>query len=74
MKNLYKVKIKTEILSNYLKNHVSQDVKKKLAVRFVYIEPDNEVEYVKGNFILSNYGILRDWIPENLKQKFSKSY
>lgn len=63
-----------EILNNYLKNQVSQDVKKKLAVCFVYIELDNEVEYVKGYFTLSNYGISRDLIPENLQKKFPKSY
>jgi len=63
-----------EILNNYLKKQVSQDVKKKLAVCFVYVELENEIQYVKGYYTLSNFGISRDLIPENLRNKFPKSY
>lgn len=63
-----------EVLNNYLKKQASQDVKKKLAVCFVYVELDDKIEYVKGYFTLSNYGISRALIPENLSNKFPRSY
>ena len=42
--------------------------------RNAFRQLSEEVEFVKGYFTLSNYGISRDLIPENLQKKFPRSY
>ncbi len=61
-------------LDDYLKKQANQDIKKQLAVCFVYIEPIENIQYVKGYFTLSNFGISRELIPPGLSSKFPKSY
>jgi len=59
-----------EILDNYLHKQAKQDVKKKLSVCFVLIDPKKKV---KGYYSLSNTGISRDLIPVKLSNKLPKS-
>lgn len=63
-----------EILDDYLKKQVNQDVKKKLAVCFVISEFQNHQERVKGYYTLSNTGLSRELIPDIYQKKFPKSY
>lgn len=63
-----------EILDNYLKKQVNQDIKKRLSVCFVIAENDDEKDIVKGYYTLSNYGIARELIPEELEKKFPRAY
>lgn len=63
-----------EILDNYLKKQVNQDIKKKLSVCFVIAEKDDEKDVVKGYYTLSNYGIPREMIPAEIEKKFPRAY
>jgi len=63
-----------EILDEYLKKQANQDIKKKLSACFVYTERDEEINFVKGYFTLSNTGIPVELIPDNLRNKFPRSY
>lgn len=63
-----------EILDNYLKKQVNQDIKKKLSVCFVITENDDEKDIVKGYYTLSNYGIPRALIPAEIEKKFPRAY
>ena len=59
-------------LNNYIQSQVSQDVKKKLAVCFVFLDTDKKT--VLGFYTLSNGSIPYGDVPENLRKKYPKSY
>ncbi|PKP32947.1 MAG: GNAT family N-acetyltransferase [Bacteroidetes bacterium HGW-Bacteroidetes-16] len=61
-----------ELLNNYLKNQVGQDVKRKLSVCFVLSENDTNI--IQGFYTLSNYGIPLSSFSEQIKKKLPKSY
>ena len=63
-----------DLLDNYLKKQASQDVKKKLSACFVILEKEGDQDKVKGYYTLSNTGIARKLIPEDIKKKFPKTY
>ncbi len=63
-----------ELLDNYIKKQVNQDIKKKLSVCFVITENEDKKEKVKGYYTLSNSGVSREMIPGNYQKKFPKSY
>ncbi len=58
-------------LDNYIKQQVSQDIKKKLSVCFVL---SNEFNIVKGYYTLSNSSIPKNDIPSKFLKKIPKSY
>lgn len=60
-----------ERLDTYLHKQAKQDVKRKLAACFVLVD---EKQAIKGYYTLSNAGISRDLIPEELKKRFPPSY
>ena len=60
-----------ELLNNYLKQQVSQDIKKKLSVCFVLTDESN---IVKGYYTLSNSSIPQSDIPLNFSKKLPNSY
>jgi len=60
-----------ELLNGYLQRQASQDVDRHLAACFVIADENN---HVQGYYSLSNSSIPGDSIPENLKNKFPKSY
>ena len=62
------------LLDDYLKTQVNQDIKRKLAACFVTSEVQNNQEYVKGYYTLSNTAISRELIPEMFQKKFPKTY
>jgi predicted GNAT family N-acyltransferase len=53
-------------LTEYIKEHAGQDMKRKLALCFVKVDSDNQVE---GYYTLSNASIHRDLIPEDLRKR-----
>lgn len=59
-------------LDNYLRTQVSQDIKKRLAVCFVYLDKDQKS--IIGYYTLSNGSIPYSDVPENLRKKYPKSY
>lgn len=59
------------MLNNYLRQQARQDVKRNLAACFVL--PD-VVNNIKGFYTLSNAGIQKDLLPEDLKKKLPLSY
>jgi len=61
-----------ESLNNYFKKQISQDIKKKLAVCFIYLDDDEET--IIGYYTLSNASIPYNNVPEGLRKKFPKSY
>jgi ribosomal protein S18 acetylase RimI-like enzyme len=58
-------------LTNYIRNQVSQDIKKKLAVCFVAIDADNNV---KGYYTLSSESLGREQIPEKYIKRVPQNY
>ena len=60
-----------ELLDNYLHKQANQDVKRKLTVCFVLATED---ETVIGYYTLSNTGIPREIVPEEISNKLPKSY
>jgi hypothetical protein len=60
-----------ELLNGYLQRQANQDIQRHLAVCFV-IADTNKV--VRGYYTLSNSSIIRENIPETLKNKFPKVY
>jgi len=60
-----------ERLDNYIRTQARQDIKKKLSACFVVA---NEEDKIKGFYTLSNAGISRDLIPEEIKKKMPKAY
>jgi len=63
-----------EPLDSYIKRQASQDVKRKLAVCFVIIQIEDNLDKVKGYYTLSIDGISRDLIPTKFQKKFPKTY
>lgn len=61
-----------ELLNNYLKYQVSQDVKRKLAACFILA--DQETNHVKGFYTLSSGSIPLTYFPETIRKKLPKSY
>lgn len=61
-------------LDEYLKKQANQDIKKKLSACFVITENEKSVNKVRGYYTLSNTGISREYIPQELRNKFPKSY
>ncbi|KGE12620.1 hypothetical protein [Sphingobacterium deserti] len=53
-------------LDNYIKQYVSQDVKRKLAVCYI-LEDEDENENVIAYYTLSSSSIDQDDIPDHLK-------
>ena len=60
-----------ELLDIYLHQQAKQDVKRNLSACFVLASEDN---MVKGYYTLSNAGIPRDLVPDEIKNKLPKSY
>jgi len=58
-------------LNHYIKTQANQDMKRRLAVVFVYLNTDN---MIIGYYTLSNCGIDRDLLPDALIQKIPHSY
>ena len=59
-------------LDNYIQKQAKQDVKRKLSACFVMSnEEDNEI---RGFYTLSNAGIPREVIPEEIKKKLPRAY
>jgi GNAT superfamily N-acetyltransferase len=61
-----------ELLNNYLKNQVGQDIKRKLAACFVF--SDKETNFIHGYYILSNNRIPLSGVPERIRKKLPQSY
>ena len=59
------------MLNNYLQLQARQDVKRSLAACFIL--PD-EASNLKGYYTLSNAGIQRELLPDDLKKKLPQSY
>ncbi len=60
------------ILDKYLHQQANQDIKRKLSVCFVLIDPKTEI--IKGYYTLSNNSISKDFIPLKLRKKLPESY
>ena len=58
-------------LDNYIQKQAKQDIKRKLSVCFVL---SNEENKIKGFYTLSNAGIPREVIPEEIKKKLPRAY
>lgn len=58
-------------LTDYIQKHVSQDVKKKLAVCFVSIDKDNNVT---GYYTLTSESLGRELIPSKYLKKIPENY
>ena len=63
-----------DALDHYIRQQVSQDVKRKLAVCFVVADKDGISNKVIGYYTLSNGGIPREAVPEKYQKKFPSSY
>ncbi|MEI9918973.1 MAG: GNAT family N-acetyltransferase [Bacteroidota bacterium] len=53
-------------LTDYLRKHAGQDIKRKVALCFVHADPDKTI---KGYYTLSSDSIDRELLPEELKKK-----
>lgn len=60
-----------ELLDNYLKKQVSQDVKRNLTTCSVLVDSNN---VVKGYYTLSSSAVRIDTLPANLSKKLPPSY
>jgi GNAT superfamily N-acetyltransferase len=60
-----------ELLDNYLHYQANQDIKRSLSACFVFADEENNV---KGYYTLSNAGIQRELLPDDIKNKLPKSY
>lgn len=58
-------------LDNYIQKQAKQDIKRKLSTCFVLSNEDN---VIKGFYTLSNAGISREVIPEEIKRKLPRAY
>ncbi len=58
-------------LDNYIQKQAKQDIKRKLSACFVMT---NEENVIKGYYTLSNAGIPREAIPEEIKKKLPRAY
>ncbi len=60
-----------QLLTDYIKKQVTQDIKKKLAVCFVATDKDQNVI---GYYTLTSESLGRELIPENYIKKIPKNY
>ncbi len=60
-----------ELLDNYLKKQVSQDIKRNLTACTVLVDSNN---VVKGYYTLSSSAVSMDTLPANLSKKLPPSY
>lgn len=58
-------------LDNYLQKQAKQDIKRKLSACFILNDDKNNI---KGYYTLSNAGIPREVIPENISKKLPRAY
>ena len=58
-------------LDNYIQKQAKQDIKRKLSACFVLSNEENEI---RGFYTLSNAGIPRELIPENISKKLPRAY
>lgn len=58
-------------LTDYIRQQVRQDIKKKLAVCFVAVDTNQKV---KGYYTLSSESLGRESVPEKYLQKIPKNY
>lgn len=58
-------------LDNYIQKQAKQDIKRKLSACFVL---SNETHDIKGFYTLSNAGIPREVIPEDIRKKLPRAY
>ena len=58
-------------LDNYLQKQAKQDIKRKLSACFVLSSEGNEI---KGFYTLSNAGIPKALIPEDISKKLPRAY
>jgi len=58
-------------LDNYLKKQAKQDIKRKLSACFILSSENNEI---KGFYTLSNAGVPRELIPENISKKLPRAF
>jgi GNAT superfamily N-acetyltransferase len=58
-------------LDNYLQRQAKQDVKRKLSACFILSNKENRI---KGFYTLSNAGIPREMIPEEVSKKLPRAY
>ena len=58
-------------LDNYIQKQAKQDIKRKLSACFVLSNKENEI---RGFYTLSNAGIPRELIPENISKKMPRAY
>ena len=58
-------------LDNYIQRQAKQDIKRKLSACFVM---PNEENGIRGFYTLSNAGIPREVIPEEIKKKLPRAY
>jgi len=59
------------LLDNYLQKQAKQDIKRRLSACFIYNEDDGTI---KGYYTLSNAGIERAFIPEDISKKLPRAY
>lgn len=74
LESFHKIKLfkcTNDILTNYLRYQAGRDVKRRLATCFVLVDSGR---IVKGFYTLSNAGIPRDIIPDELSKKLPKNY
>ncbi len=62
-----------EMLDNYLKTQVNQDINRKLSTCFILFDAVHD-STIKGYYTLSNGSIPLDLVPENIQKKLPKSY
>ena len=60
-----------QFLDNYIQKLANQDIKRKLSACFVLTSDENDI---KGYYTLSNAGIPREVIPEEIKKKLPRAY
>ena len=60
-----------EYLDNYIQKQAKQDIKRKLSACFVLSSEEDEIQ---GFYTLSNAGIPREVIPEDIKKKLPRAY
>lgn len=60
-----------EMLNQYLHKQAKQDVKRKLSACFILSDSEN---LIKGYYTLSNAGISRELVPEEVQNRLPRSY
>lgn len=60
-----------ELLDRYLQKQAKQDVKRKLSACFILADEEGQI---KGYYTLSNAGIAKQDVPEDVQKKLPPSY